>query len=161
MFELADELLTAAGFDHYEIANYARPGFRSRHNSGYWKRDGYRGLGVAAHSFMRDGYGVRFSNPHSLTHYQHSVLSGQLERIDEQRLTESDAMAEYLFLGLRLSEGVSLAAFEDEFGKSLESVYASVPSDLVKLGLLLHKGGVLSLTGRGMLLSNQVFSRFL
>ena len=161
MFELADELLTAAGFDHYEIANYARPGFRSRHNSGYWKRDGYRGLGVAAHSFMRDGYGVRFCNPDSLTHYQQTVLSGQLERIDEHRLTESDAMAEYLFLGLRLSEGVNLSAFEGEFGKSLESVYGSVPSDLVTLGLLQQKGSVLSLTERGMLLSNQVFSRFL
>ena len=161
MFELADELLAAAGFDHYEIANYARPGFSSQHNSGYWKRDGYRGLGVAAHSFMRDEYGVRFSNPDSLTHYQHSVLSGLLERIDEHRLTESDAVAEYLFLGLRLSEGISLTAFEGEFGKSLESVYGSVPSDLISLGLLQHNGSVLSLTGRGMLLSNQVFSRFL
>jgi oxygen-independent coproporphyrinogen-3 oxidase len=161
MFELADELLTESGFEHYEIANYARPGYRSQHNSGYWKRDGYRGLGVAAHSFLREGYGIRFSNPDTLEEYRRSITSGQLTRIDEHQLTEGDAMAEYLFLGLRLAEGVSLSAFEHEFGRSLESVYGSAATDLVRLGLLMKNGYVLTLTRRGMLLSNQVFARFL
>lgn len=161
MFELADELLTAAGFEHYEIANYARPGYRSEHNSGYWKRDGYRGLGVAAHSFFRDGYGVRFGNPDNLEDYRRGVTAGQLERIGEQRLTQGDAMAEYIFLGLRLADGVSLPAFEREFGRSLESVYGSTTADLIRFGLLSQKEGLLTLTRRGMLLSNQVFSRFL
>jgi oxygen-independent coproporphyrinogen III oxidase len=161
MFELADELLTAAGFEHYEIANYARPGYRSEHNSGYWKRDGYLGLGVAAHSFLRDGYGVRFGNPDNLEDYRDGVTAGQLERIDEQRLTQSDAMAEYMFLGLRLADGVSLPAFEREFGRSLESAYGSTTADLVRFGLLGQNGSLLTLTLRGMLLSNQVFSRFL
>lgn len=161
MFELADELLSESGFDHYEIANYARPGFRSQHNSGYWKRDGYLGLGVAAHSFLREGYGVRFSNPDTLEEYRRGITSGQPERVDEHRLTEIDAMAEYMFLGLRLAEGVDLGAFEREFGRSLESVYGSVTTDLVRLGLLNHNGSALTLTRRGMLLSNQVFARFL
>ncbi len=161
MFELADDLLTEAGFEHYEIANYARPGYRSQHNSGYWKRDGYRGLGVAAHSFLREGYGIRFSNPDTLEEYRRSITSGQLVRIDEHQLTEGDAMAEYLFLGLRLAEGVHLSAFEREFGRSLESVYGSVAADLVRLGLLMKNGGLLTLTRRGMLLSNQVFARFI
>lgn len=161
MFELADDLLTAAGFDHYEIANYARPGYRSRHNSGYWKRDGYLGLGVAAHSFLREGNGVRFSNPDNLEQYRQMVLSGQLVRVGECRLTQSDAMAEYMFLGLRLAEGVSLLAFEREFGRSLESVYGSKASDLASLGLIIQNKSVLSLTRRGMLLSNQVFAGFL
>lgn len=161
MFELADELLTAAGFEHYEIANYARPGYRSEHNSGYWKRDGYLGLGVAAHSFLRNDYGVRFSNPDNLEEYRRRVTDGQLERISQQRLTEGDAMAEYLFLGLRLADGVSLTAFEREFDQSLESVYGSTAADLVRCGLLIQNGSVLTLTRRGMLLSNQVFSKFL
>ena len=161
MFELADELLTGAGFEHYEIANYARPGCRSEHNSGYWKRDGYVGLGVAAHTFLKEGHGVRFSNPDTLEEYRRGVTSGQLERIDEHQLTLHDAMSEYLFLGLRLSEGVYIQGFEREFGRSLESVYGSVAVDLVRLGLLAQNGSQLTLTRRGMLLSNQVFSRFL
>ncbi|MBW4055315.1 MAG: radical SAM family heme chaperone HemW [Proteobacteria bacterium] len=161
MFELADELLTAAGFEHYEIANYARAGYRSQHNSGYWKRDGYLGLGVAAHSFLRDGYGVRFSNPDNLEEYRRSVTSGQLIRIGEQRLSRGDARAEYLFLGLRLAEGVDLRAFEREFGRSFESVYGPIAADLVRFGFLMQNGRVLALTSRGILLSNQVFEKFL
>ena len=161
MFELADELLTQAGFDHYEIANYARAGYSSRHNSGYWQRDNCLGLGVAAHSFLREDHGIRFSNPATLEEYRDGVLSGALPRIGEQRLTENDAMAEYLFLGLRMAKGVKLHDFEQEFGRSLESVYGSVATDLVRFGLLAQHEGALFLTLRGMLLSNQVFARFL
>ena len=161
MFELADELLGESGFEHYEIANYARPGRRSQHNSGYWHRDGYLGLGVAAHSFLRDGYGVRFSNSDNLEEYRHGVLSGQLKRIGEQQLTRNEAMAEYMFLGLRLSDGVAPHDFEREFGRSLDSVYGSAMTDLVRIGLLLRTEGAYTLTRRGMQLSNQVFTRFL
>jgi len=161
MFELADNLLTTSGFEHYEIANYARTGYRSQHNSGYWRRDGYLGLGVAAHSFLREGYGVRFSNPDTLETYRRGVTSGHLERVGEFKLSPGDAMAEYMFLGLRLSEGVSLDAFEQEFGRPLESVYGSATADLVGLGLLSRNNNILTLTLRGMLLSNQVFAKFL
>ncbi len=161
MFEFTNEFLTGSGFDHYEIANYARPGYRSRHNSGYWQRDGYLGLGVAAHSFLRDGYGVRFSNPDNLEEYRRGVLSGLLTRVEEQKLTQSDAMAEFMFLGLRLADGVSQHNFDQEFGLSFEDAYGSVPADLVRLGLLDQTGERLALTQRGMLLSNQVFNRFL
>lgn len=161
MFELADEILTASGYEHYEIANYARPGYRSDHNSGYWKRDGYRGLGVAAHSFLRDGYGVRFSNPDTLEEYRRGVTSGQLTRVGEFQLTQDDAMSEFMFLGLRLSEGVNLRTFEREFGRPLQSVYGSAPADLVRLGLLIQNENNLTLTLRGMLLSNRVFARFM
>jgi len=161
MFELADELLTSHGFEHYEIANYCRPGYRSRHNSGYWKRDGYLGLGVGAHSFLREGHGIRFSNPDSLEAYRQGVRSGHFERVGEFRLSPEDAMAEYMYLGLRLSDGVSIPEFEREFGRSLESVYGSTPADLEKLGLLVQNGDVITLTLRGMLLSNQAFARFM
>lgn len=161
MFELADEVLSAAGFEHYEIANYARPGRHSRHNSGYWKRDGYLGLGVAAHSFLREGNGIRFNNPGTLEEYRRAVTAGQLSRINELKLTQDDAMEEYLFLGLRLAAGVNLHDFEREFGRSVSSVYGSAADDLVTAGLLVKKDNILALTLRGMLLSNQVFSSFL
>ncbi|MDD2583214.1 MAG: radical SAM family heme chaperone HemW [Desulfuromonadaceae bacterium] len=161
MFELADELLTAAGLEHYEIANYARTGYRSQHNSGYWKRDGYLGLGVAAHSFLRDGHGVRFSNPDNLEEYRQGVTSGHLTQAGTCQLTQAEAIAEYMFLGLRLAEGEDLHAFEREFGRSLESVYGSTAADLVKFGFLIQNERGLALTNRGMLLSNQVFEKFL
>lgn len=161
MFEMADQLLTEAGFEHYEIASYARPGYRSQHNSGYWIRDGYLGLGVAAHSFLRGGYGIRFSNPDNLEDYRQGILSGELKRIDEQHLTVGDAMAEYMFLGLRTSDGVSLHDFEREFGRSLTSVYGSAITDLIGLGLLIQNKNVFALTRRGMLLSNRVFAEFI
>jgi oxygen-independent coproporphyrinogen-3 oxidase len=161
MFEYTDAFLTRSGFDHYEIANYARPGYRSRHNSGYWQRDGYLGLGVAAHSFLREGHGVRFSNPGTLAEYRLGILSGRLARIEEQRLTQREAMAEYMFLGLRLAEGVSRYAFEREFDTPLNSVYGPAAAELATLGLLLQTDGMLTLTPRGMLLSNQSFIKFL
>ena len=161
MFELADDLLTAAGYDHYEIANYARPGYRSRHNSGYWLRDGYLGVGVGAHSLLRDGYGVRFSNPDGLEGYARELASGGLKRIGMQQLTREDAMAEFMYLGLRLSDGVDLDMFEREFGCSWVAVYGAAVADLVRLGLLRQNLRYLQLTRRGMLLSNQVFARFL
>ncbi len=161
MFELADELLTSAGFEHYEIANYARSGYLSQHNSGYWKRDGYLGLGVAAHSFLRDGYGVRFSNPDNLEEYRRGVTSGRLTRVGACQLMQAEAMSEFMFLGLRLAEGVDLRAFEREFGRVFESVYGTIAADLVRFGFLIQNGRVLTLTSRGILLSNQVFEKFL
>jgi oxygen-independent coproporphyrinogen-3 oxidase len=161
MFELADSFLTGSGFEHYEIANYARHGYQSQHNSGYWRRDGYLGLGVAAHSFFREGYGVRFCNPDNLEEYRCGILSGRLLRREEQQLSKHEAMAEHLFLGLRLAEGVRLSDFEREFGLSLLTVYGSVLPELISQGLLVQNNDTIALTLRGMLLSNQVFSRFL
>ena len=161
MFETADTVLVEAGFEHYEIANYARAGYRSRHNSGYWRRDGYLGLGVAAHSFLRKGYGLRFSNHDTLEEYGRELVSGRLPRRDEHLLTLEDAMAEFMFLGLRMVEGISCKSFEQEFGSRLNDIYGSTIDELIRIGLLQQERGNLRLTRRGLLLSNQVFARFL
>jgi oxygen-independent coproporphyrinogen-3 oxidase len=161
MFEAAHNYLTAAGYEHYEIANYARPGRRSRHNSGYWQRHGYCGIGVAAHSFVRDGHGVRFSNSDDLDRYRCALNTGLPERCDEQVLSLREAMAEYLFLGLRLAEGVELAAFAREFGRSFHAEFGAHAASLLAAGLLVEGDGRVKLTVAGMQLSNQVFVRFL
>ena len=161
MFETADTVLVEAGFEHYEIANYARAGYRSRHNSGYWRRDGYLGLGVAAHSFLREGYGFRFSNHDTLQEYGRELAAGRLPRRDQHRLNREDALAEFMFLGLRLADGVLAEDFEREFGSPLRSVYGVVIDELLRIGLLQQELGALRLTRRGLLLSNQVFARFL
>ena len=161
MFETADTVLVEAGFEHYEIANYARAGYRSRHNSGYWRRDGYLGLGVAAHSLLRREHGYRFSNHDTLQEYGRELAAGCLPRRDQHRLSREDALAEFMFLGLRLADGVLAEDFEREFGSPLRSVYGDVIDELLRTGLLQQEQGALRLTRRGLLLSNQVFARFL
>jgi oxygen-independent coproporphyrinogen-3 oxidase len=162
MFETADEFLEARGYEHYEIANYARTGFRSRHNSGYWKRDGYLGLGAGAHSFLRDaGFGTRFSNAADLDEYCTALQRGSLPRRDIQPLARADAMAEYLFLGLRMAEGVQFSEFKEEFGTGIREIFGQEITPLLEQGLLAEDSSGIRLTRRGMLLSNQVFQRFL
>ncbi len=162
MFEAADDLLTAQGYEHYEIANYARPGFRSRHNSGYWKWDGYLGLGAAAHSFLKDaGLGTRFSNAADLDEYATALLNGILPRRDTMPLTHADAMAEHLFLGLRMADGVLFRTFEQEFEARLKDVFGQELIALEEQGLLTEDSSGIRLTRRGTLLSNQVFQKFL
>jgi oxygen-independent coproporphyrinogen-3 oxidase len=161
MFEEADDLLTAAGYEHYEIANYALPGRRSDHNSGYWRRDGYLGLGAGAHSFLRKGYGVRFGKPEDLDAYARAVAQGRLPHQDEQILTQQDAMAEFMYLGLRMADGVDSNAFRREFGVGLDEMFGGEVSKLKTLELLETDADRIHLTRRGMLLSNQVFAHFL
>lgn len=160
MFELTHELLTRRGFEHYEIANYARPGYRSQHNSGYWKRDGYLGVGAGAHSFMKERDGLRFSNVADLEAYMSALDKGELPRRERHELSRADAMAEFIFLGLRLSDGVKFREFSDEFGITLQEKYATEIARCVSLGLLEQTSTGVCLSPRGMLLSNQVFSCF-
>jgi len=162
MFETADTLLTTAGYEHYEIANYARPGYRSQHNSGYWKRDGYLGLGAGAHSFLRSGkYGIRFGNVPALDEYAASITRDELPRRDMTVLSREDSLAEFMFLGLRMADGVTSGDFEREFGITLWEHYGKVLDELVGQGLLTADEQGVRLTRRGMLLSNRVFVRFL
>ena len=162
MFETADALLTTGGFEHYEIANYARPGFRARHNSGYWKRDHYLGLGTGAHSFLHNGeYGIRFSNTPDLDEYSAEIRRKKLPRREQHILSREDAQAEFMFLGLRMSNGVTFKSFAQEFGVTLEKLFARQLHELATNGLLLVDANSVRLTLRGMLLSNHVFSQFL
>ncbi|BCS52976.1 radical SAM family heme chaperone HemW [Geobacter sp. SVR] len=162
MFEEADTLLTAGGYDHYEIANYARPGFRSRHNSGYWHRDGYLGLGAGAHSFLRDSAcGTRFGNVPDLEGYAAALDRNDLPRCDVSKLSRQEAMAEFMYLGLRLAEGIRFAAFEKEFGQSPVTLYGEIFQKLSKAGLMEADHCSVRLTRKGMLLSNRVFAMFL
>jgi oxygen-independent coproporphyrinogen III oxidase len=162
MYEAADKVLTAAGYEHYEIANYARPGFRSQHNSGYWQRDGYLGLGAGAHSFLRCGeYGIRFGNSTYIDQYCKDISTGKLSHQDLHELNREDAMAEFMFLGLRMSDGVTSKAFISKFGADLETIFGKELNKMAQQGLLTLADNRICLTLRGMLLSNQVFSVFL
>ena len=141
-YEIAVERLAQAGIARYEISNFARPGFGSRHNLKYWRREPYLGFGADAHSF--DGI-WRWQNPESIEDY----LSGS-----KPERTPVDPTAERLFLGLRLTEGITSANPGDW------SPFQSAIESHIKDGLLETDGNVLRLTSRGVLLSNEVFAEF-
>ncbi|RNC66296.1 MAG: radical SAM family heme chaperone HemW [Desulfuromonadales bacterium] len=162
MFEETAELLTTAGYGQYEIANFALPGRRSCHNQVYWRRGNYLGFGAGAHSFLREPHpGIRWRNPDDLGAYGSSLAEGLLPEVDRTCLAVGDAMAEWLFLGLRMLDGVEEEQFRAEFGRSLAEVYGTTIEGLCTAGLLLREVGVLRLTRRGVILSNRVFAAFL
>jgi len=137
-YELAVERLGRMGIERYEISNFARPGFESRHNLKYWKREPYLGFGADAHSF--DGE-TRWQNPETAAGYVAGV------RAPERAV--ADALSEKYFLGLRLREGVECDAFEDTIER------------FVREGLLERTATRVRLTSRGVLLSNEVFAEFI
>lgn len=155
----ACEQLDAAGIAQYEISNFARPGFESRHNLKYWTRQPYFGVGVDAHSMLAsstaDVEAVRFASADSLDRY---MAGGRLQRVV---VTGRAALEESFFLGLRLTQGISLREMATEFGEETIGSFRSTIEEFVECGLLERRGNVVRLTGRGRLLSNDVFEKFI
>lgn len=142
------------GIYRYEFSSYAKPGFESRHNSGYWKRREYLAFGLGASSQI--GH-ERWKNTNSLEDF----LAGDFARRELTELSEEDEMAETMFLGLRMMEGVSEEEFYLRFGKTLDEVYGDPIAKLQQEGLLIRANGRLYLTERGVDLSNYALSLFL
>jgi putative oxygen-independent coproporphyrinogen III oxidase len=158
MYEAGCARLEQAGLRQYEISNFARPGAESQHNLRYWRREPYLGIGLDAHSMPRDvnGHAVRFSNVDDL----HGYLDGADEPAPEQ-VSRAAEIEEAWFLGLRLTDGVSLAALCREFGDAAAHAFAPILAQLVEEGLLVQHADHVALTTRGRMLSNDVFARFL
>jgi oxygen-independent coproporphyrinogen-3 oxidase len=157
MYEGGVGRLTAAGFDHYEISNFARPGRRSRHNLRYWRSGNWFGLGPSAHSHMD---GRRRENPADLEAWIAQVARHGTGR--DYTLDDAGARArEALVMELRLLEGVDTRDFAARWGMDPEAVLAHTLDDLDAAGLIRRPAGRLALTPRGVLLSNEVFGRIL
>ncbi|MDZ7759381.1 MAG: coproporphyrinogen-III oxidase family protein [Desulfovermiculus sp.] len=150
MFVQGRELLIQAGFEHYEISNYARPGRKCRHNSGIWRGEDYMGLGPAAVSTMD---GVRRQNPESLVDYVRMLDHGH-PLPDEEVLSQRTRDWEKAMLGLRTNQGVDLT-------KAAYGVDRRFVCQLEEAGLLEMQNGRLGLTPRGMLVSNEILARML
>ena len=153
-WEMVDDLCTAAGFARYEISNWARPGFESRHNLKYWTLQPTLGFGVAAHSF--DGR-RRTVNTGSMAEYIRLTREGRSPRVTSEELEDSPGKKERLMLGLRLAKGVPSSSFEG-IRRSLPAASASRIEDAFLAGLLVRENGRVALTRRGVLLSNEVFA---
>ena len=158
MYVEGAEILAANGLPQYEISNFAWPGAESRHNRKYWLRQSYLGLGLDAHSMLRDAEGraLRFATADELEPFLNSA-----GWTDPQRLTRAEELEEAWFLGLRLNAGVSMAALRAEFGADVVSQFDSTVADLVADGLVERAEDRVRLTLRGRLLSNDVFASFL
>ena len=130
-----DEELSKAGFSHYEISNFARPGSACRHNLGYWRRRPYLGLGPGAHSLRGNGWGERLSVPPDLELYRQRLAAGVATAETIEVCDQQLAMAETLYLGLRTVEGVSDALFSRQFSRSIAEVF---PVAIKRCGERLH-----------------------
>ena len=169
MYRAAKEILGRAGFERYEISNYAKPGRACRHNIGYWTGEEYLGLGLGASSYV-DGW--RFSNTGDMERY---LAAGRAEMCGNRdgcghkaafyesvtRTTEQSRMEEFMFLGLRMVRGVPEDEFARRFGKTMDEVYGPVLRQMEELGLMEKDGAFWRLTERGIDVSNGVMAELL
>ena len=154
MYRDTEEILGQAGYMHYEISNYAKPGMECHHNIGYWQRRDYLGLGLGASTLLNP---VRYKNTEILSDY----LNGDFSKKEFLVLTKDNQIEETMFLGLRMMEGVQKKKFYETFGCPLEVVYKKELAALKKEGLLAETEEYISLTEKGIDLSNQVLAEFL
>ena len=157
MFEYIIAELERAGFEHYEISNFSKPGFESRHNLMYWNNAEYYGIGAGASGYVN---GVRYKNHGPIRHYLKAVEEGNA-RINEEHLSQREQMEEEMFLGLRKKTGVSMKRFEEKFGTSFDNLYGQVVRDLCHQGLLQVEGQQIRMTKKGLFLGDTVAERFI
>lgn len=154
MYHMACRVLKQAGYNQYEISNFSKRGRESRHNSGYWRMVPYIGFGLGASSY----FGVtRLKNVSDFNLY----LTTPTTKSEINELSKKEQMEEFMFLGLRMMQGVYDVDFEEMFSKSIESVYGDVLSKLISEELIENEDGSYRLTRAGIDYGNYVFSRFL
>lgn len=153
MYYLAAERLREAGYDHYEISNYAREGRQSRHNLKYWRDEEYIGVGASAYSYYG---GTRYGNTSSIDDY----LAG-ITVVDRENITKCDMSYEYAMMRLRLREGFSLSEYEQIFGKSFVTNKEPQIADYLRYGLISLDDDRISLTEKGFYVSNTILGELL
>jgi oxygen-independent coproporphyrinogen-3 oxidase len=163
MYERAMGLLGANGYEHYEVSNYALPGFRCRHNCNYWSHEDYLGFGPSAHSFWKEGDGMsgrRWWNVADLSPYVDGLKDSALPVEAEEQVGTPELVNERIFLGLR-SSGVDLAGLRSDFGYNLEACQGDELQPLLEEKMAVLEGGILRLTSRGYLVCDEICSRLI
>jgi oxygen-independent coproporphyrinogen III oxidase len=163
MAELIEAKLRRAGLLRYEISNYALPGRHSRHNVNYWQSGDYLGVGAGAHSYIRVAAGLpsgkRWSNEKTPGRYMARVSETSTAVAEQENIDAIKSAGEFLFLGLRMTAGISLQTFSHRFGRSPVDFYPKIKS-WREAGLMEEKNGMLRLTAKGLLLANSIFVEF-
>lgn len=155
MYQRTKQILREHGYERYEISNYARKGFESRHNTIYWTRKAYVGFGLGASSMVADR---RWSNTIDMDCY---LAMDSEKKEDMQLLSVQECMEEYMFLGLRMMKGVSIQGFYHAYQKSMWEVYGTVMDKWIKEGYLQQEGDYIRFTDQGIDVSNTILSDFL
>lgn len=158
MYSTLMEEMALHGYEQYEISNFAKRGFESKHNVTYWSNEEYFGIGAGAHSYVN---GVRRANAGPLNQYISLIKEKEFPYIEEHVVTEREKMEEEVFLGLRKTAGVSKAVFHRKFGQELHSVFGNEIMEQVQKGLLEETTEAIKLTRKGLFLGNEVFQSFL
>ena len=171
MYEMAIDVLDQAGYEHYEISNWAKPGFRSQHNSAYWLNLPYLGVGPGAHSSLN---GKRFANMKSPRRYIQAIETADPDTVAASEIdagefavdfievtSQKTAISETMMLGMRLADGISKSEFQRRFETSLDDLYAEELTHLENASLIECRDDRIVLTRRGKLLGNTVFEQFL
>jgi len=157
MYNWAINYLEENGFEHYEIANFARPHKRSKHNLIYWQNRPYLGIGAGAYSFIR---GYRYMNYENPSRYIKEVMSGKLPVDNGEKLSLRKRMTETIILGLRTKDGISYKKFKKRFKVNINDIFHKQIKKLVNLGLLQRDDDRIKLTRKGIFLANTVFREF-
>ena len=157
MYQMTAQILKEYGYEQYEISNYAKKDFESRHNLGYWSHIPYLGVGLNASSYMDER---RFENPSDMKQYLKITSFDELYR-QTRPLSVHEQMEEFMFLGLRKTKGISKKKFEERFGCSMDSVYEKPLKESIEQGFIKEQGDQILLTQEGILVSNQVLCEFL
>lgn len=157
MYLLLMERMQAAGYKQYEISNFAKPGFESRHNMTYWRNEDYYGLGAGAHGYIGR---QRHVNIKGVNPYNEAANKG-LPRLDSFEVSREEAMEDFLMVGLRVLDGVSRSRFRQQFGISMEEVFAGPLNKMVGAGLLDSTDDGYKLSSKGILFGNDVFAEFI
>ncbi len=164
MYEYAIDYLTDQGFDHYEISNFAIPGYECRHNLNYWDRGEYYGAGLGAHTLVHE---TRYCNTENLDEYLQLVSENRSPAVNRETITEEAAFSEALFLGLRKTEGIHAESLARRYHKSILSLYGNELNTFRESGLIEISQSPCSyetnirLTRKGLILSNEIFKIFI
>ena len=157
MYEFVVEFLAEQGYERYEISNFAKKGFESRHNLKYWKCDDFVGVGAGAFSCAN---GVRFSNVSDLKEYIDLMEKTEYATENREVLSDFDKMSEFVFLGLRLRGGISEREFENRFNLNIDEVFGSQIEKYSKMGFLIRENESIRFSDKGFFVSNTILSDF-
>ena len=158
MYHLAKDILLKNGFSQYEISNYSKEGFECRHNIAYWKMNNWLGVGSAASSYIDVD---RFTNFSKIETYIEKIENNQSPREEESKNTMEENIEEFMFMGLRLIEGINEDEFEARFNRIVDSYYKDILKKFILQGLLERKNRKIYLTEKGIEYSNIVMSEML
>ncbi|AIQ65072.1 coproporphyrinogen III oxidase [Paenibacillus stellifer] len=156
MYLLLMDSMSEAGYEQYEISNFAKPGMGSRHNITYWLNEDYYGLGAGAHGYVRR---MRHMNVKGVNAYVDAIKNG-LPRLHATPVTREEAMEDFMMVGLRMLEGVQTVAFREQFGVAMEDIFGQQLHKMTSAGLLEKEGAVYRLSRQGILFGNDVFGEF-